>query len=273
GNGEYQPGQGLAGVTITVAGVGSTTTMDAGGYAIPLAPGTYTVTASGGGLATPIARTVVVGDDNVRLDFDADPNGFLVDAAPTGAASGVLGTFKAIAAGDTAASYSARVDWGDGNATFATLSANPDGTFNVQGSNTYAGPGVYAVRVLITHLSDGQTIAINAAVVVNTSSYSGPTFPNPYYPGLGSSEQGSVSQGGNGQASPGAGTTTTGHGRHHKKHPKAPHPTGHLPHAVGKHPTGRRPGQKASSAHRTHIGPVAFAPLIATVPVVVPRSL
>ncbi len=105
GNGEYQPGEGLAGVTITVAGVGSTTTMDAGGYAIPLAPGTYTITASGGGLAAPIARTVVVGDQNVRLDFDENPNGALLDAAPSGTASGSLGTFAAIAAGDTPASY------------------------------------------------------------------------------------------------------------------------------------------------------------------------
>ena len=98
GKGEYQPGEGLAGVTISVAGIGSTTTMDAGGYAIPLAPGTYTVTASGGGLATPIVRTVVVGNDNVRLDFDANPNGDLLDAAPSGTVSGLLGTFKAIAA-------------------------------------------------------------------------------------------------------------------------------------------------------------------------------
>ena len=83
--------------------------------------------------------------------------------------SGLLGTFTAIAPGDTASSYSARIDWGDGNATFATLTPDPDGTFNVQGSNTYADPGVYAVRVLITHLSDGQTLALNATVFVGSA--------------------------------------------------------------------------------------------------------
>jgi hypothetical protein len=254
GNGEYQPGEGLSGVTISVNGVGSTTTMDAGGYAIPLAPGTYTVTASGGGLASPIARTVVVGDDNARLDFDANPNGSLLDAAPSGTVSGLLGTFTAIAAGDTASSYSARIDWGDGNATFATLSANPDGTFNVQGSDTYASAGVYAVRVLITHLSDGQTLALNAAVVVNTSSYSGPAFPSPSYPGQGGG-QGSSSPGGStSQPNLGTSTSSSGQGRHHKKHPKPHHLAEHLVHAVGKRPSGPRPAQKAATARRLHLG-------------------
>ena len=52
GNGEYEPGEGLSGVTITVSNVGTTTTLDAGGYSIQVpAAGIYTVTASGGGLA------------------------------------------------------------------------------------------------------------------------------------------------------------------------------------------------------------------------------
>ncbi len=139
-------------MTISVAGVGSTTTMDAGGYAIPLAPGTYTVTASGGGLPAPIARTVVVGNDNVRLDFDENPNGALLDAAPTGTVSGSLGTFTAIASGDTAASYGARIDWGDGNASFATLTAESRRDVQRPGLEHVCQSGVYAVRVLVTHL-------------------------------------------------------------------------------------------------------------------------
>ena len=75
GNGEYEPGEGLGGVTISVSNVGTTTTLDAGGYSIQVPPGVYTVTASGGGLPSPITRTVVVGSDNVRLDFDEGPNG------------------------------------------------------------------------------------------------------------------------------------------------------------------------------------------------------
>jgi hypothetical protein len=256
GDGKYQPGEGLAGVAITVAGVGSTTTMDAGGYAIPLAPGTYTVTASGGGLPTPIARTIVLGNDNVRLNFDVNPNGALLDAAPSGTASGLLGTFRAMASGDTAASYSARIDWGDGNATFATLTTNADGTFNVQGSNTYASAGVYAVRVLITHVGDGQTVALNATASVSASTDSGPSFPNPAYPGQGGSGPGSSFQGGNGSGNAGSGTTTpAGHGPHHKKkHPRQPPKSQHALHAAGKHTIVFRPHQAVSPfrSHRPH---------------------
>jgi uncharacterized protein YkwD len=71
GNGKYDIGEGMGGVTITVAGVGSTTTFSTGGYSIAVSPGTYTytVTASGGGLSAPITRQVVVGAQNVRLNF------------------------------------------------------------------------------------------------------------------------------------------------------------------------------------------------------------
>jgi uncharacterized protein YkwD len=69
GNGQYDIGEGLAGVTITLSGGGSTTTFDSGGYTLAVQPGTYTVTASGAGLAAPISETVTVGGSNVRLNF------------------------------------------------------------------------------------------------------------------------------------------------------------------------------------------------------------
>src|SRR5207248_5747792 len=75
GNGKYDIGEGLGNVTITVAGVGSITTFDTGGYSIAARPGTYTVTASSGGLAAPLTQTVTVGATNSRLNFaigDAD---------------------------------------------------------------------------------------------------------------------------------------------------------------------------------------------------------
>jgi hypothetical protein len=70
GNGKYDLGEGLAGVTITVRGVGSVPDFDSGGYTVALKhPGNYRVTAQGGGLATPITQTVHVGGSNVRLEF------------------------------------------------------------------------------------------------------------------------------------------------------------------------------------------------------------
>jgi N-acetylneuraminic acid mutarotase/uncharacterized protein YkwD len=69
GNGKYDIGEGLGGVTLSVNGVAMATTWDTGGYSIPLAPGTYTVTASGGGLYSPVTQTVTIGATNVRLNF------------------------------------------------------------------------------------------------------------------------------------------------------------------------------------------------------------
>jgi hypothetical protein len=71
GDGLYEAGEGLSGATITVAGIGSFPTFASGGYSIQLDPGTYTVTASGGGLAVPLTKTVTIGADNYRLNFNA----------------------------------------------------------------------------------------------------------------------------------------------------------------------------------------------------------
>jgi hypothetical protein len=68
-NGRYDVGEGVGGVTVSVFGVGAVTTWDSGGYSFPLDAGTYTVTASGGGLTAPIAQTVTVGSVNYRLNF------------------------------------------------------------------------------------------------------------------------------------------------------------------------------------------------------------
>src|SRR5207302_172867 len=47
GNGKYDIGEGLGGVSISVSNGASTTTFGSGGYSLQLDPGTYTVTASG----------------------------------------------------------------------------------------------------------------------------------------------------------------------------------------------------------------------------------
>lgn len=73
----YSPGEGKAGFVITATsstGIVRTTVSDeAGGYALQLDPGTYTVTAVGAGI-TGVATfsDVVVGSQNVKRDFEAD---------------------------------------------------------------------------------------------------------------------------------------------------------------------------------------------------------
>ena len=75
GNGKYDLGEGLGGVTINVQGAGSTTTFDAGGYSLQLNPGTYTVSFSGGGLKAAVTQTVTVGASNYRLDIPSGSGG------------------------------------------------------------------------------------------------------------------------------------------------------------------------------------------------------
>lgn len=82
----YTVGEGMAGVTITATPVGggasaSTVTWDAGGYSLRLAPGTYNVAATGGGLSAPVYyNAVAIGSTNVKRDVR---NGQSSDSAPT----------------------------------------------------------------------------------------------------------------------------------------------------------------------------------------------
>jgi hypothetical protein len=84
GDGQYHVGDGLINVTITAVDSSGqrfqTTTMDAGDFSLALAPGTYTVTASGAGLGGDrVFQNVTVGSQTIRLDFG--PNSPLAGSA------------------------------------------------------------------------------------------------------------------------------------------------------------------------------------------------
>ena len=84
GSGWYDAGEGLSGVRLTFSGPAgqfATSGMTAGGYTQQVPAGTYTVTASGGGMRFPITKTnVVVGAHNVWLNFLYDPSEVPPDA-------------------------------------------------------------------------------------------------------------------------------------------------------------------------------------------------
>ncbi|HXX93286.1 MAG TPA: hypothetical protein VEN81_06605 [Planctomycetota bacterium] len=72
GNGAYDQGEGLGGVTITVSGITNyAVTSSSGGYAIPIpSSGTVTVTATGLNLPGVLNQTgVVLSGQNVKVDF------------------------------------------------------------------------------------------------------------------------------------------------------------------------------------------------------------
>ena len=73
GSGRYGIGEGIGGVTIRAVGQERqgtfvTTTWASGGYSLPLPSGSYAITASGGGLSSPVSKTVALGQDNVEWD-------------------------------------------------------------------------------------------------------------------------------------------------------------------------------------------------------------
>ncbi len=70
----YQPGEELAGVTITATrttdnAVFTTNTWGSGGYSLALAPGTYAVTAAGANVGSPAQQMVTITNQNVESDF------------------------------------------------------------------------------------------------------------------------------------------------------------------------------------------------------------
>jgi uncharacterized protein YkwD len=75
-NGMYDVGEGQGGVQIVVTDgngqqVAQTTTWDAGGYQIPLSPGSYTVTALVNNQIIQ-SKNVTIGGDNVEVDFNTN---------------------------------------------------------------------------------------------------------------------------------------------------------------------------------------------------------
>ncbi len=101
-NNFYSVGEGLGGVTVTAKrtsdnATSTTTTWASGGYSLALTPGTYTVTASGGSLSSPIAYSnVVISTENVKRDFvlngQTPPSSF---AAVSGGVLTITGTSAA----------------------------------------------------------------------------------------------------------------------------------------------------------------------------------
>lgn len=88
-NRRYDAGEGLGGATVRVVGPSATfttTTMSAGGYQLQVPQGTYTITATGGGLPGLYRSTnVQVVSANVKVDFDATSTPFAVrPTSPTG---------------------------------------------------------------------------------------------------------------------------------------------------------------------------------------------
>jgi len=92
----FDPGEGLAGVTVNVGGA-QTTTNDAGGWSLPVADGTHAVSCLGGGFVGTGSASVPVSGANRQVDCVSGFDGVYVDFVavwePPQALSGVLAVF------------------------------------------------------------------------------------------------------------------------------------------------------------------------------------
>lgn len=83
-NGFYDPGEGLAGVTVKLDdGSAFAITNTAGGWAIPVSPGRYKVSVSGGDFESTAAASVKVGSNNIELDFISGKSDAVVNFGQT----------------------------------------------------------------------------------------------------------------------------------------------------------------------------------------------
>jgi serralysin len=116
GDVRYDPGEGLGGVTVTAVSAGGATytgaTYGSGGYDLAVAPGTYTLTFSGGGFAAS-SRTVTVGQANVKVDW-IDPGS--ATAGPTPGDDNLTGARLDGGAGADTLTGTAGDDWLRGSA-------------------------------------------------------------------------------------------------------------------------------------------------------------
>jgi uncharacterized protein YkwD len=111
GNNFYDVGEGMSGVTLTIAGSAQyAVTSTSGGYAVPVGTsGTITVTASGGALTGIIVKNIALTGENVKLDFKASEAVPPVDVSisatdPSASEAGAgTGTFTVTRTGSTAA--------------------------------------------------------------------------------------------------------------------------------------------------------------------------
>lgn len=154
--------------TLTVSGTHTYATAGAA-HAVAV-----TVNENSPGTATgAVTSTAVVPANDVT-----GSGGTITGTATTASSPQALATFKPNA-GNTADTFTATVDWGDGTSfTEASVTTAGDGTFTVVGSHTYASPGTFTPDVIV-YEATGTATATPAAAIAATATLASPVVLSP----------------------------------------------------------------------------------------------
>jgi uncharacterized protein YkwD len=194
----YAIGEGLGGITVTATrasdgAVFTATTWWAGGYSLALAPGTYTVVATGTGLGTLTDTNVVMASHNVEQDFTPDGSSTPVTppiVTPPVSTKGILTGLVFRDNNGNAIRDAGEKALGQWR---AYLDLNGDGVYErnepsalSNGKGVYritAVAGDYTVRIVqkkgftATSNGDGQAVTITAGATVSASAFSEQKIP------------------------------------------------------------------------------------------------
>ncbi len=171
-----QIGTGTITATDAISGHSYSTTIGpSGGYSLQLAPGTYTVTATGGGLpADYIAENVVISSQNVKVDFETTTATLVPGQVPVTPELSIVVADAEISenGGSTTATVSRSGD--TSNAILVSLSSN-DTTEAVVPSTVTILAGQASTSFAITGVDDNeldetQTVTISATSTGHISS-------------------------------------------------------------------------------------------------------
>jgi len=114
-------------------------------------------------------HNLVATDDFVYAEPTTAVNAQPVIAATAGLTfNGLVATFSDLDPNGVAGNFTAPIDWGDGHISPGAISANANGGFNVNGSNTYAAGGRFPVTVDIADFLGSKLTINNTAAVTGT---------------------------------------------------------------------------------------------------------
>jgi hypothetical protein len=172
---DFGDGSSAAGQVVSEGG-GSYEVLASHTYAGAQSPETITVTItrnSDGDTATAVSSAVVAGP-SIHLTGD-----FTIQAtAGVSFSQQEVATFINTAGSSPAGSYSASIDWGDGQTSSGSIVADPSGGFDVLGGHDYPAAGLFRIEIYVRQGSGPDVSAASRANVVSGGTPGGDPMPS-----------------------------------------------------------------------------------------------